>query len=181
MLSPQLEGELKAEKLVGRGGYAYVYRGSWIRPGNTPIPVAIKCIQKAHLGDGSDPEVAWKQFEKVRWRTDFVIFKRPTGQTSVNPQRITRETVIWGDARHSNILPFYGYKIVDGETMLVSPWCENGSLTSYIRHHPELSPCERLKLVSRDDKKRGGFNLTGVPASTSASWCRSWPCLPSHP
>ncbi|KIO21938.1 hypothetical protein M407DRAFT_79769, partial [Tulasnella calospora MUT 4182] len=61
--------------------------------------------------------------------------------------RIRRETVIWRESRHDNILPFLGHR-VDGESaVLVSPWCEHGCLSFYIRAHPGLNRAQKLKLL----------------------------------
>ncbi|KAG8893895.1 hypothetical protein FRC01_013282, partial [Tulasnella sp. 417] len=63
-------------------------------------------------------------------------------------KRIRRETVIWKMATHPNILPFIGYQVDEtGTPMLVSPWCQNGNLESYIKANPDLSRTDRLKLV----------------------------------
>lgn len=62
-------------------------------------------------------------------------------------QRIKREATIWGAVVHENILPFIGFQIVDGDAMLVSPWCESGNLGRFIRIHPDLSDVTKLSLV----------------------------------
>lgn len=49
---------------------------------------------------------------------------------------------------HRNILPFIGYQIVDEVAMLVSPWCKNGNLATYIAAHPKLVRNDKLRLVS---------------------------------
>ncbi|KIO27180.1 hypothetical protein M407DRAFT_73539, partial [Tulasnella calospora MUT 4182] len=64
-------------------------------------------------------------------------------------QRIKREAALWLKIKHENILPFYGYTIVDGDPFLVSSWCANGNLTTFLHHHPELTGSKKLKLVAR--------------------------------
>lgn len=63
-------------------------------------------------------------------------------------QRIKRETIVWGSASHPNIYPYLGYQVVNGETWLVSPWTESGSLDIYLQRNPSLDYVAKLKLVS---------------------------------
>ncbi|KAG8937451.1 hypothetical protein FRC00_005494 [Tulasnella sp. 408] len=124
-LPDPLPGILTKIKRIGGGAYGNVYQGVWTLPGKDPIHVAIKCIREAHLDDEDDPQSKQERFER----------------------RIRRETVIWQTTSHKNILPFHGYQIVDDEPMLVSPWCKNGSLASYVNEHPDLPDVEKLKLL----------------------------------
>ncbi|KIO25798.1 hypothetical protein M407DRAFT_206989 [Tulasnella calospora MUT 4182] len=51
-------------------------------------------------------------------------------------------------AEHPNILPFIGYQVdKTGTPLLVSPWCQNGNLASYVETNPNLSRTEKLKLL----------------------------------
>lgn len=61
--------------------------------------------------------------------------------------KIIRQTVIWAEVAHPNILPFIGYQIVDSAPMLVLPWCENGNILDYIHRHPNLTRNEKIDLV----------------------------------
>lgn len=63
-------------------------------------------------------------------------------------QRISRQTIIWTQLNHPNVLPFLGYQVVDGEPRLVSPWIDRGTLETYLDTHPDLSNIDRLRLVS---------------------------------
>ncbi|KIO22949.1 hypothetical protein M407DRAFT_78662, partial [Tulasnella calospora MUT 4182] len=71
--------------------------------------------------------------------------------------RIIREAVIWKTASHPNILPFLGYQIVGEVPMLVSPWCQNGNLATFVDSHPELTRNDKLKLLC--DAARGLIHL----------------------
>lgn len=64
------------------------------------------------------------------------------------PQRVRREAFIWMSADHPNILPFIGYKVVEGEHYLVSPWCQHGSLARYISMNKGMKDSLKLKLAS---------------------------------
>ncbi|KAG8940435.1 hypothetical protein FRC04_005262 [Tulasnella sp. 424] len=123
-LPDPLGGILTKIRRIGGGAYGNVYQGVWTLPGKDPIHVAIKCIREAHLDDEDDPQAKQARFER----------------------RIRRETFIWQTTSHKNILPFHGYQIVDGEPMLVSPWCKNGSLTAYVTEHPDMTNVDKLKL-----------------------------------
>lgn len=131
-LPPQLPGKIVKHECIGGGTYSDVHRGVWEQPTSISISVAIKCIRKVHLYvAGGDRKRAEEKFLKI----------------------ITRETVIWQTATHENILPFYGYQIIDDEPMLISPWCVNGSLASYIQNHPGLR--DQIKLELLRDAARG--------------------------
>jgi serine/threonine protein kinase len=66
------------------------------------------------------------------------------------PQRFCRESLIWRQLRHPNVLPFIG---VDAQTFastnflcMVSPWMERGTIMDYIKS-PAFRPaidCNRL-------------------------------------
>lgn len=127
-LPPPLEGVLTPIEFIGWGGYSEVRRGVLTR-GGKDIPVGIKYLKPRNLRDGG-------RLSRERFET-----------------RIKRETVIWQKAQHENILAFIGYQIDQGMPMLVSPWCENGNLKVYIEDHPELTECDKLKLLC--DAARG--------------------------
>ncbi|OJA14538.1 hypothetical protein AZE42_11077 [Rhizopogon vesiculosus] len=64
-------------------------------------------------------------------------------------KRIRRETHVWIDLDHDNILKFLG--IVEDFGLLpalVSPWMENGSLDDYLKQHTDLSEVEALRMFS---------------------------------
>ncbi|TFK28484.1 kinase-like protein [Coprinopsis marcescibilis] len=51
-----------------------------------------------------------------------------------------RETLIWSQLSHENLLPFYGILQPDGNDgrlCFVSPWMENGNVREYVCEHPE--------------------------------------------
>ncbi|KAG8943326.1 hypothetical protein FRC04_002950 [Tulasnella sp. 424] len=120
-LPPELPGTLEVprEKLAA-GSFADVHHGKWVRPGKPPMTVAIKRVT-----------IPGKNIPDAQFRT-----------------RIKRETVIWGMAKHPNILPFIGYQIDSkGTPLLVSPWCQNGNLSSYLKARPNLPRAEKIRLL----------------------------------
>lgn len=65
-------------------------------------------------------------------------------------QIFVREALVWSGLEHPNVLPFYGLcRLSDANDRicLISPWMENGNVSSYIRAHPSVP---RLKLVRSD-------------------------------
>ncbi|KAG8990129.1 U4/U6-U5 snRNP complex subunit lsm6 [Tulasnella sp. 427] len=125
-LLPPIEGILTKIEKIGSGGYAQVYHGVWKKTDGQVYVVAIKSIK------GSLPENG----------------EKATSEQTELMKRIKRETKIWKAAQHPNILPFYGYKIVTGEALLASRWCQNGSLDSYINKSETLQETEKLRLLS---------------------------------
>ncbi|KAF9440384.1 kinase-like protein, partial [Macrolepiota fuliginosa MF-IS2] len=51
----------------------------------------------------------------------------------------SKETILWGQAEHPNILPFYGVCYLGHGSLkqicLVSPWMEAGSIVTYLKTH----------------------------------------------
>ncbi|KAG8904643.1 hypothetical protein FRC00_013872, partial [Tulasnella sp. 408] len=119
-----LEGTIELQdKPSALGGYSTIYKGKWIR-GEEERLVCVKWL-RMNPGD-----------KAVRGLTKEERLQR----------RIRRETLVWGTASHPNIYPYLGYKVVNGETWLVSPWSENGSLLTYLQKHRDLETKEKLKL-----------------------------------
>jgi hypothetical protein len=66
-------------------------------------------------------------------------------------QQLEREIRVWHFLHHENILPLHGIASGFGHyTATISPWMENGSLTSYLgrQRQATLSVPDRLRLVS---------------------------------
>ncbi|KAG8940947.1 hypothetical protein FRC04_004876 [Tulasnella sp. 424] len=120
-LPPELPGTLEvAQKVLASGSFADVLQGTWSRPGEPPMTVAIKRVK---LPGHNVPEA---QFQT----------------------RVKRETIIWRMVEHPNILRFIGYQMDSkGAPMLVSPWCQNGNLASYTKARPDLPRTDKVKLL----------------------------------
>ncbi|KAG8916233.1 hypothetical protein FRC01_003284 [Tulasnella sp. 417] len=124
-LPPALSGALERAKYIGAGRCGDVHQGSWTLPGKDPVLVAMKSIRSKGKGQTSN-ESTNELFVKIA----------------------QRETVIWKATEHPNILQFYGYWIIDAKPLLISPWCENGNLSSYLAEHPGLTEAQKLNVVS---------------------------------
>lgn len=61
---------------------------------------------------------------------------------------------VWKDMNHPNVIRFWGYYLSPDMTAawLISPYAPFGSVDKYVRDE-QVSPLERLKLVSPDSPK----------------------------
>ncbi|KZT35157.1 kinase-like protein, partial [Sistotremastrum suecicum HHB10207 ss-3] len=64
-------------------------------------------------------------------------------------QTTQSELILWSSLDHSSILPFIGacfFPLNGSETLfsLVSPWMSNGTISEYVRNHPNI---ERIPLM----------------------------------
>ncbi|KAG8943614.1 hypothetical protein FRC04_002775 [Tulasnella sp. 424] len=120
-----LEGTLILPgKASAMGGYSTIYKGTWIH-GEEKSTVCVKWL-RMNPGD-----------KAVQGLTKEQRLER----------RIKRETIVWGNASHPNIYPYLGYQVVKGETWLISPWTESGSLYIYLQRNPDLDYSAKLKLL----------------------------------
>jgi hypothetical protein len=64
-------------------------------------------------------------------------------------QSIQRELITCARLHHGSIMPVYGYTYGFGQLMaIVSPWAENGNLTTYLQREHDLTVVRRFRLVS---------------------------------
>ncbi|CAE6352779.1 unnamed protein product [Rhizoctonia solani] len=61
-------------------------------------------------------------------------------------KRAARELNCWSSHKHKNILPLFGFAVVEGNLAMVSPWMKNGCITEYVTRSPD---CDRLKLCAQ--------------------------------
>ncbi|KAJ3566749.1 hypothetical protein NP233_g6800 [Leucocoprinus birnbaumii] len=104
------------------GGYADVWIGSYAAEKDTKV--AIKVLRLA--------------------RDD------PAGIQQVKIYLI-RETLVWVNLKHPNVLGFFGLADDlgrEGCPALISPFCENGPIMSYLKCHPEPSEPVRLRMMA---------------------------------
>lgn len=73
------------------------------------------------------------------------LSKHDTFQTQSDSQRARREAEIWQRLKHPNVLPLLGVYESPRQFCFISPFMSNGSLSAYIRLHPEEN---RIRLVS---------------------------------
>ncbi|KAJ8590693.1 kinase-like protein [Rhizopogon salebrosus TDB-379] len=105
------------------GGYSDVWKCDLIKDG-TVLKVAVKVIKRrGEIDDGA--------FSKAI-------------------KKGKRELEVWMRLRHDHVLPLYGvaHKFRPGTIVMVCPWLENGTVTSFIGSRRDLSASHRLQLIS---------------------------------
>lgn len=120
-----LEGTINLQdKPSAAGGFSIIYKGTWIHDGEE----SIVCVKRLRMNSTDLPQRGLSKEQRLE-------------------RRIRRETIVWGSAHHSNIYPYLGYQVVKGETWLISPWTESGSLDSYLHRNQKLDYTAKLKLL----------------------------------
>jgi len=109
----------KEDHYFAYGGFSEIYRGYWTVPTTgTRYPVAVKIIRGVH----TDPDLL-----------------------AATTRRISRETRIWHQLSHDNILQFYGVcHDVGPSPALISPLCQHGNIEDYLRVSPNAN---RIPLI----------------------------------
>ncbi|KAJ6455891.1 kinase-like domain-containing protein [Mycena sanguinolenta] len=113
-----------------------------------------RCFALRHLRLAGNP-VAAGTFGDI-WKTQFhkeivcVKVMRVYEESDIEAllKEFHHEALIWRQLAHSNVLPFFGVYFTQEERprlCLVSPWMENGNISSYLKRHP--AGCNRLTLV----------------------------------
>ncbi|KZP01522.1 kinase-like protein [Calocera viscosa TUFC12733] len=107
--APKIQASKIENEPRGRGHYAMVYHGTAL-------------VQSRRV------QVALKVFHKSNTRVGLERLTR----------NIIRETRVWSQLRHPNILPLLGVcpEIESRRIWLVSPWIENGNLSEYLNNNP---------------------------------------------
>lgn len=71
-------------------------------------------------------------------------------------QHLVRESCVWRQLDHVNVLPFYGLSSKTGDPSppqsislpgMVSPWMTNGHLRSYLDKNPQMPESELRRIV----------------------------------
>ncbi|KAJ6495124.1 kinase-like domain-containing protein, partial [Mycena sanguinolenta] len=114
-----------------------------------------RCFALRHLRLAGNP-VAAGTFGDI-WKTQFhkeivcVKVMRVYEESDIEALlkvSFHHEALIWRQLAHSNVLPFFSVYFTQEEKprlCLVSPWMENGNISSYLKRHP--AGCNRLTLV----------------------------------
>ncbi|KAG9048233.1 hypothetical protein FS837_000432 [Tulasnella sp. UAMH 9824] len=123
-----LEGRLEIpQRPELSAGYSEIFHGIWYSPTGEQVEVAVKRLRIL------TPSYRGIDIEALNQRVEM---------------RIKREVFIWSRANHPNVHPFLGYRTVP-QPMLVSPWCQHGNLSDYLRDNPNLARADKLKLISQ--------------------------------
>lgn len=78
-------------------------------------------------------------------------------------QDFCKEALVWRSLKHENLCPFSGVSVdvVKPYRALVAPWMPNGTLSGYLKNHPDVN---RTKIVSRNQpyiRKLNQYNIAG--------------------
>ena len=108
---------------AGHGGYSYIFKGQWKKQ-----EIALKQLKPCMR----DPSKALK----VRFSPPYPRLPKPNRR----PQRFYRETQIWRNQSHKNVLPFLGVfsDPSSGCMFMISPWRSNGHLSEFLDSHPDV-------------------------------------------
>ncbi|KAG9041178.1 hypothetical protein FS837_012642 [Tulasnella sp. UAMH 9824] len=126
-VAPDIEGELDiVHKDVADGTFSRVSMALWKKPLSSghfsTITVAVKLLRLRVEGT----------LAEKRARVHL---------------RLRRESLVWMDLLHENILQFYGFRSGPDEDLLISPWCANGDLYEYLITNQSLDLAIRLNLA----------------------------------
>ncbi|KDQ58923.1 hypothetical protein JAAARDRAFT_56929 [Jaapia argillacea MUCL 33604] len=107
----------------------------------SPVPLCGGSTCDIYVG-----QLEWKGcrmkigLKQLRVFTNWSINDRETAMKSLH-----REMKIWSRFNHRNILPFYGFALIEqSRFFLVSPWCDNGNSMEFLGRNPHFS---RHKLI----------------------------------
>ncbi len=130
-----LEGQITLEEgQRGFGESCDIFRG-WSTKHNKKV--AVKRIRFFMLKDSSFTKVRRALSSQSALQILIVCY-----------QRLARESRIWSELKHENILPFLGF-FLEGENgipNLVSEWMEKGTVIDYMRARP-YDPQELCDIV----------------------------------
>ncbi|KAF9448430.1 kinase-like protein [Macrolepiota fuliginosa MF-IS2] len=114
-----------------------------------------QCLTLTGVRWHEDQPVASGRFGDI-WRAYFkdhlvclkVARLNQQSRTEHLAKSFARETMVWSQLKHPNLLPFYGVCRLPGDrydrVCLVAPWKENGNIFDYLEANPEVP---RLPLV----------------------------------
>ncbi|KAJ8496759.1 hypothetical protein ONZ45_g12335 [Pleurotus djamor] len=113
-----------------------------VKSGNEPL----------HHGSFSDVwKGEWKDSATMKRRVVAVKFLRQVMAQNLREKLLKRlqdEVVVWHRLDHPNILPLFGIVQSPNSVGMVSPWCENGTMSHYVRRHPSTNKLDLLSKVA---------------------------------
>ncbi|KAJ2912857.1 hypothetical protein MD484_g7549, partial [Candolleomyces efflorescens] len=117
---------------VASGGFSDIYIGEWTNPAGSKVKVAIKVLRVPRL---SNVEQRLNKLNIVRRGLHRIIFDLTRNFT----QRLIRESRLWQQLDHPNVLLFLG--LVSDSSFgpipgLVSPFCDRGSVLDLVKKNP---------------------------------------------
>jgi len=117
-----LAGKVTKGRFLAYGGFSDNYKGSLKHPNGQQIPVAIKILRL----DPKEPEA------------DLVN------------HRLNKEAKVWHNLDHKNILQFFGFtRDFPPSPALISPFCEEGNVMTYIKNNQNTDRSLLILQVAR--------------------------------
>ncbi|KAG8939884.1 hypothetical protein FRC03_005927 [Tulasnella sp. 419] len=113
---------------VAQGALADIYTGTWIRPDQERVKVAIKVLRKVGMEEQDHPE----KFKEAQLRAN---------------KRLNREVKVWQTVSHPHAVPLLGFK-AGKDPWLVTPWYRNGNCRTWLGDNPGASRTRILKEVA---------------------------------
>ena len=130
--------------------------------------VAVKTINSDCIGN-------FNAFKQVRL-TDAAMYLSPMLIPVGFLQRLCTSAVMWRRVRHPNVVSFHGLGSDSPPFSLVYPWMPNGTLSEYLRKHPNVN---KLGLVRIILSAVGNLLNESDPQSMPAVGCRSRVGIPA--
>ncbi|KAG6917356.1 hypothetical protein DXG01_002821 [Tephrocybe rancida] len=84
-----------------------------------------------------------------------------------------RETILWSQLSHPNVLPFYGLHVFRSQLAIISPWAENGSIMEFLKQEKRSVDQIHLANVLVDRSGRAylaDFGLSNIDDPLIAHW-----------
>jgi serine/threonine protein kinase len=154
-------------------------------------------LQKC-LGSGSFGEV-WLAIREGGIAHTQLAVKLPH-PSKINPQDIGQEARLWAQAsNHPNVVPIFEAEVYDGQIVIASEYCPDGSLADWLRQHGGRRPSvdiaidlilgilsglehlHRLGIVHRDIKPANVLLHQGVPRLADFGMSRLLPSTTEVP
>jgi hypothetical protein len=146
--------------MIDYGGMTNLYLGEWLNPQTqrsvsfsissfiflsqlAQITVALKNFRELQIGRET-PQT--EQMKKVGFCNPFPLVSSICDAFLLT-QRLVKETRVWIDLHHSNILPYLGHCLcqdIGPWPSLASPYRRNGTVMTYLATYPDA---DRMALV----------------------------------
>ncbi|EMD39284.1 hypothetical protein CERSUDRAFT_152382 [Gelatoporia subvermispora B] len=114
-------------------------------PRSCTIPMhRVKRTSEQPTGSGGNADVWKADYDGSEVALKVVRVYEHGDVTSNTLKNCLKEAVIWKHLRHRNITRFYGISIAQTQFSLVVQWMINGTISSFLEHHPSF---DRLTLI----------------------------------
>ncbi|KAG6811112.1 hypothetical protein H0H92_008959 [Tricholoma furcatifolium] len=106
-----------------------------------PTPFYLKRLDQ--VNERAEAGGAYGDIHRAVYQGRVVCLKSIKVWTTTKPERIVkmiaREAILWGQLKHSNLLPFYGLYMYNDRLALISPWASNGTVVDFLFKRPKAN------------------------------------------